>query len=80
MANPKPRLRAPKGKAVTARIEFKPGYGKDFCPGEGQDIIEQRFESPEALIEAIREFEAYIENCTVQIGGKIVDLRNISGV
>jgi hypothetical protein len=65
---------------VTARIEFKPGHGKDFCPGTGQDLIELRFESVEALIETIREFENYIHNCTVQVGGKIVDLRNISGI
>lgn len=65
---------------VTARIEFKEGYGKDFCPGAKQDVIEMKFESPEALIETLREFEPYISNCTASVGGKIVDLRNISGL
>jgi hypothetical protein len=64
---------------VTARIEFKSGYGKDFCPGTNQDVIEMRFESVESLIETLREFEQYIYNCTAQVNGKIIDLRNISG-
>lgn len=64
---------------VTARIEFKPGHGKDFCPGDGQDLIELRFESVEALISTLKDFEEYIYNCTAQINGRIIDLRNISG-
>ena len=64
---------------VTARIEFKKGYGKDFCPGAEQDLIEIRFESVEALISTLKEFEQYVYNCTAQINGKIIDLRNISG-
>lgn len=64
---------------VTARIEFKPGCGKDFCPGNDQDIVEVRFESVEALIDTLRDFEEFIYNCTAQVNGKIVDLRNISG-
>lgn len=69
----------PHQQMVTARIEFKRGYGRDFCPGLEQDLIELQFESVEALISTIREFEDSIYNCTVQINGKIVDLRNISG-
>lgn len=65
---------------VTARIEFREGCGKDFCPGEGQDVIEMKFESPEALIETLREFEPYISNCTASVNGRILDLRNISGL
>lgn len=65
---------------VTARIEFKPGHGKDFCPGTEQDVIEVRFESVEALIDTIRDFEQFIYNCTAQVNGKIIDLRNISGI
>lgn len=64
---------------VTARIEFKKGHGKDFCPGADQDLIELRFESVEALISTLRDFEDFIYNCTAQVNGKIVDLRNISG-
>ena len=65
---------------VTARIQFKKGHGKDFCPGGSQDVIEMKFESPAALIETLREFEKHIFNCTAQINGKIVDLRNVSGL
>lgn len=64
---------------VTARIEFKPGRGRDFCPGAEQDVIEVRFESVEALIDTLRDFEEFIYNCTAQVNGKIVDLRNLSG-
>jgi len=64
---------------VTARIEFKQDCAQDFCPGKGQDLIELKFESVEALIETLRELEDQIKNCTAQVGGKIVDLRNISG-
>ena len=64
---------------VTARIEFKSGHGKDFCPGADQDVIEMRFESVESLIETLRGFEQYIYNCTAQVNGRIIDLRNISG-
>jgi len=65
---------------VLARIEFKLGRGAYFCPGLNQDIIEMIFESVEALIETMRELEEDIFNCTVQMNGKIVDLRNISGI
>ena len=65
---------------VTARIQFKKGHGKDFCPGASQDVIEMKFESPAALIETLREFQEHIFNCTAQINGKIVDLRNVSGL
>lgn len=65
---------------VTARIEFKPGQGGYFCPGDSQDIIEIKFESPEALIETLKDFEDSIYNCTARIGKKIIDLRNISGI
>jgi len=66
-------------RMVTARIEFKKGCGSMFCPGKDQDIIEMCFESPEALIETMKEFEDYIYNCTARIGDEIMDLRNISG-
>jgi hypothetical protein len=65
---------------VLARIEFKSGRGVYFCPGLKQDVIEMIFESPEALVETLRELEQDIFNCTAQIGGRILDLRNISGI
>ena len=75
-----PSLAEPRAlDVVTARIEFKKGHGKDFCPGAEQDLIEIRFESVEALIDTLREFEPYVYNCTAQVNGKVIDLRNISG-
>lgn len=79
MTTPKPRLKAPKGKTVTARIEFKQDSAKDFCPGENQTLIELKFESVEALVETLRELEAQIENVTAVVNGKILDLKNLSG-
>jgi hypothetical protein len=65
---------------ITARIEFKPGQGQDFCPGAIQDVIEMKFESAEALVEAVREFEPAIYNCIARAGDKSFDLRAISGL
>lgn len=39
-----------------------------------------QFESPEALMEILREFKDEIHNCTASINGKIIDLRSISGL
>jgi hypothetical protein len=61
---------------IRARIEFKHGFGKDFCPGAEQDVIEMCFESVEALISTVKEFEDYITDCTAQVKGKIIDLRS----
>lgn len=65
---------------ILARIEFKKGHGAYFCDGAKQDVIEMVFESPEALIETLRGLEGDLANCTAQINGKILDLRNISGI
>lgn len=65
---------------VTARIEFKPGRGSYFCPGKNQDIIELKFETVAALIDTIKPFRKDIYNCTAEVSGKIVDLRNIAGL
>lgn len=65
---------------VLARIEFKPGRGSYFCEGKDQDVVEVIFDSSEALIETLRAMEKDLVNCTAQINGKILDLRNISGI
>ena len=65
---------------VVARIQFKPSVAGYFCPGESQEVVEMRFESPEALIATMRELEDDIVNCTAWIGNKVLDLRNISGL
>lgn len=80
MADPKPRLRAPKGKMVTARIEFTEGAAGQFCEGPTQTVVEMKYESTEALISDLRELEPWIKNVTASLNGKILDLRNISGV
>jgi hypothetical protein len=63
---------------VTARIQFRPGEARYWIDGATQEIIEMRFESPEALIETLREIEPAILNCTARINGKVVDLREVS--
>lgn len=65
---------------LTARITFRKGRGHYFCPGADQEIVEMQFESPEALMEVLREFKDEIHNCTASINGKIIDLRSISGL
>jgi len=65
---------------ITARIEFKPGRGSDFCPREGQDVIEMKFESVNALIQTLKDFEDAIYNCVASVNGKILDLREVSGL
>jgi len=76
---PKPRLRAPKGKLVTARIEFTEGSASQFCEGPIQTVVEMKFESVEALIETLRELEPYISIATAIVNGKILDLKNLIG-
>lgn len=65
---------------ILARIEFKPGRGAYFCEGSKQDVIEIVFDSPQALIQTLKDLEDDLVNCTAQINGKILDLRNISGI
>lgn len=65
---------------LTARIVFKKGHGHYFCPAKTQDVVEMKFESPEALMEILREFKDSIHGCTAQINGKIIDLRSVSGL
>lgn len=65
---------------VTARIEFKSGEARYWIDGVTQDIIEMQFESPDALVEMLREIEPAIKNCTARIGGKVIDLRETSGL
>lgn len=65
---------------LTARITFKNGHGHYFCPTATQDVIEMKFESPEALMEILKEFKDSIHNCVASINGKIIDLRSVSGL
>lgn len=61
---------------IIARIEFKPGRGVDFCESCGQDIVEMRFESAEALMDTLYEFEEAIYDCLAFVNGKMVHLRS----
>lgn len=61
---------------IIARIHFKPEYASSFIFGSSgtQTVIEQSFESPEALVEVLKEFEPYITDCTTVINGKMLTL------
>jgi hypothetical protein len=61
---------------VLARIEFKPEHAAAFieAPGSTQNIIEQTFESVEALIETLKEFEPFIKNCVAIVNGRVLAL------
>lgn len=61
-------------KMVLARIEFKPEYANDFIEGGTQTVIEQKFESVDALIEVLREFEPFIKDCTAVVNGRMLQL------
>ena len=65
---------------VQARFEFKPDQAPAFINSKDgkQTIVEVAFESVEALIETIKEFEDAIKDCTANIDGKIVHLRSFS--
>lgn len=63
---------------VTARIHFKPGEARYWVQGDTQEVVEMCFESPEALIELLREIQPAILNCTARINGKVIDLREVS--
>lgn len=65
-------------KMVLARIEFKSECAAKFIdsPGYTQNIIEMSFDSPEELIEVLREFESCIKDCTAIVNGKILILSN----
>jgi hypothetical protein len=65
---------------VTARIEFKQGRGAAFCFSETQDVIEMQFETVDELIQTLRDFETEIYNCIAAVNGKVLDLREVSGL
>jgi hypothetical protein len=65
---------------ITARIEFKPGCGEQFCLTATQDIVEVKFQDLIDLIETVKDFEAYISNCIVRMDGKVFDLKEISEI
>lgn len=63
-------------KMIIARFEFKPEYAADFIRDAkaGQCVIEVAFESPQAMIETMREFEDYLVDCVAIIGDKVMAL------
>jgi hypothetical protein len=65
---------------ITARIEFRPGCGEQFCFTPTQDVVELKFDDINELIQVVKDFEPYIFNCIAHVDGKTVDLRQISGV
>lgn len=61
---------------IVARFEFKPEHADSFIENgaAGQSVIELMFESVESLIEATKEFENYLLDCTAIVGGKVLAL------
>lgn len=61
---------------IIARIQFKPEYASRFIDSRDgkQSVIEMRFSEPEELIETMKEFEPYIQDCTTVINGKMLCL------
>jgi hypothetical protein len=61
---------------ILARIEFRSDCAIKFVdsPNGQQSVIEQEFESIDALIEVIREFEPFIKDCIANVDGKIIQL------
>lgn len=62
---------------IVARIYFKPEHAPMFIEQRGgsiQDVIEQRFESEEALVDVLKEFEPYIRDVVTVLNGKMLVL------
>lgn len=66
----------PRNKMVIARFEFKPEYAADFIQdaGNGQNVVEVTFDSPQEMIATMREFEDYLIDCIAIVGGKVMAL------
>ena len=64
----------PRNKMIVARFEFKPEHAPSFIQdgASGQSVLEMTFESVESLIEATKEFERALVDCTAMINGKII--------
>ena len=61
---------------IVARFEFKPEHADSFIENAaaGQTVTEVIFESVEGLIDATREFENCLLDCTAIVGDKVVAL------
>lgn len=63
---------------IVARFEFKPEHAHQFIQDEGQNVVEVMFESVYAMIQATREFEDFLVDCTAIVDGKVISLRALS--
>lgn len=63
---------------VVARIEFLPKHASAFIEkgiGDCQPVFaEMHFDSPEELIEVLKQFEFAIKDCTADVNGRLISL------
>ena len=63
---------------VIARIEFRPEHAHAFVekrPDGSQPLfVEMRFDSPEELVDILKQFEFAIKDCLADVNGRIICL------
>lgn len=63
---------------VVARIEFRPEHASAFIPrdeaGNQPVIAEVQLDSPEELVETLKQFEFAIKDCIANVDGRIICL------
>lgn len=63
---------------VVARIEFRPEHAHLFIQkhddGSQPLVIETTMDSPEELVEMLKEFEFAIKDCVANVNGRIICL------
>lgn len=66
----------PRHKMIIARFEFKPEHAADFIQDaeNGQNVVEVAFDSPQEMINTMREFEEYLIDCVAIVGDKVMAL------
>lgn len=66
----------PRGHMIVARFEFKPEHASSFVIGGSaeRNMAEVIFESVDALIEILKEFEDYLVDCLAIVNGKVLSL------
>ena len=63
---------------VIARIEFRPEHAHAFVEknanGSQPVFAEMSFDSPEELVETLKQFEFAIKDCLADVGGRLICL------
>lgn len=63
---------------IVARFLFREEFSDYFCPGSSQRTVEMTFPDVLDLVDTVKSMERAIENCTVAINGRVVDLAECS--